>query len=135
MTSRRLQAMKTGALLQIRGRGRGDRRRRDARARAALGATARALGSAFQIADDILDAEATRRRSASAPARTPSATRARWSIHGLDGARRELDRLIDEAIAAVDAAGVGAKGDMLRETARFVADAEELRAAPTRTSS
>jgi farnesyl diphosphate synthase len=40
---------------------------------------------------------------------------------GLAAARRELDRLIDEAIAAVDAAGVGAKGDILRATARFVA--------------
>ena len=41
---------------------------------------------------------------------------------GLEGARRELDRLVDEAIAAVDAAGVGAKGDVLRSTARFVAN-------------
>ncbi|HXE26312.1 MAG TPA: polyprenyl synthetase family protein, partial [Roseiarcus sp.] len=40
---------------------------------------------------------------------------------GLDGARRELGRLVDEAIAAVDAAGVGAEGDVLRGAARFVA--------------
>jgi hypothetical protein len=43
------------------------------------------------------------------------------SALGLEGARRELDRLVAEAIAGVDAAGVGAKGDMLRATARFVA--------------
>ena len=40
---------------------------------------------------------------------------------GLEGARRELDRLVNEAISAVDAIGVGAKGDALRATARFVA--------------
>ena len=40
-------------------------------------------------------------------------------VHGVSS--EELDRLVDEAIAAVDAAGVGAKGDMLRATARFVA--------------
>jgi farnesyl diphosphate synthase len=43
------------------------------------------------------------------------------SALGLEGARRELDRLVNEAIAGVDAARVGAKGDMLRATARFVA--------------
>jgi len=35
--------------------------------------------------------------------------------------RDELDRLVAEAISAVDATGVGARGDMLRATARFVA--------------
>ena len=58
------------------------------------------------------------------------------SLLGLDGARRELDRLVDEAIAAVDAAGVGAKGDMLARDRALCRHAEELRAAPvSRTSS
>ena len=37
------------------------------------------------------------------------------------GARRELGRFVDEATSAVDAAGLGAAGDVLRATARFVA--------------
>ncbi len=82
----------------------------------------RAIGAAFQIADDILDVEsdaATLGKRAGKDAERNKGTLV--SALGLEGARRELDRLVDEAIAAVDAAGVGAKGDMLRATARFVA--------------
>jgi farnesyl diphosphate synthase len=119
---RRLQAMKTGALLAFSVEAGAILAGADASARAALGLYGRAIGAAFQIADDILDVEsdaATLGKRAGKDAEQNKATLV--GALGLDGARRELDRLVDEAVAGVDAAGVGAKGDILRATARFVA--------------
>ncbi len=93
-----------------------------ASARAALEVYGRAIGAAFQIADDILDVEsdaATLGKRAGKDAEQNKATLV--GALGLEPARRELDRLVEEATSAVDAAGVGAKGDILRATARFVA--------------
>ena len=91
-------------------------------ARAAFATYGRAIGAAFQIADDILDVEsdaATLGKRAGKDAAQNKATLV--GALGLEGARRELERLVDEAISAIDAAGVGAKGDALRATARFIA--------------
>jgi farnesyl diphosphate synthase len=118
----RLQAMKTGALLKFSVEAGTILAGAAAQARAALGVYGRAIGAAFQIADDILDVEsdaATLGKRAGKDAEQNKATLV--GALGLDGAHRELDRLIEEAIAAVDAAGVGPKGDVLRATARFVA--------------
>jgi farnesyl diphosphate synthase len=119
---RLLQAMKTGALLKFSVEAGAILAGADAKARAALGVYGRAIGAAFQIADDILDVEsdaATLGKRAGKDAEQNKGTLV--GSLGLEGARRELDRLVDEAIASVDAAGVGAKGDLLRATARFVA--------------
>ena len=119
---RLLQAMKTGALLKFSVEAGAILAGADAKARAALGVYGRAIGAAFQIADDILDVEsdaATLGKRAGKDAGQNKGTLV--GSLGLEGARRELDRLVDEAIASVDAAGVGAKGDLLRATARFVA--------------
>jgi farnesyl diphosphate synthase len=119
----RLQAMKTGALLRFSVEAGAILAGADATARAALESYGRAVGAAFQIADDILDVEsdaATLGKRAGKDAERNKGTLV--SVLGLEAARRELDRLVDEAIAAVDAAGVGAKGDVLRSTARFVAN-------------
>jgi farnesyl diphosphate synthase len=118
----RLQAMKTGALLKFSVEAGTRLAGAGATARTALETYGRAIGAAFQIADDILDVEsdaATLGKRAGKDAEQNKGTLV--GALGLPGARRELDRLVDEAIAAVDAAGVGAKGDMLRATARFVA--------------
>jgi len=40
---------------------------------------------------------------------------------GLEGARARRDALVGEAIAAIDATGLGAAGETLRQAARFVA--------------
>jgi farnesyl diphosphate synthase len=118
----RLQAMKTGALLTFsveagsRLAGAGEK------ASAAFSAYGRAIGAAFQIADDILDAEgdaATLGKRAGKDAGRNKATLV--GALGLEGARRELARLVDQAISAVDGAGLGSAGDALRATARFVA--------------
>ena len=119
---RLLQAMKTGALLKFSVEAGAILAGADAKARAALGVYGRAIGAAFQIADDILDVEsdaATLGKRTGKDAGQNKGTLV--GAFGLEGARSELDRLVDDAIAAVDAAGVGAKGEVLRATARFVA--------------
>ena len=118
----RLQAMKTGALLKFSVEAGTRLAGAGATARTALDTYGRAIGAAFQIADDILDVEsdaATLGKRAGKDAGQNKATLV--GALGLDGARRERDRLVDEAVSAVDAAGVGPAGDALRATARFVA--------------
>ena len=117
-----LQAMKTGALLRFAVEAGTILAGANPAASAALSTYGRAIGAAFQIADDILDVEsdaATLGKRAGKDAAQNKATLV--GALGLEGARRELARLTDEAISAVDSAGVGAKGDALRATARFVA--------------
>jgi farnesyl diphosphate synthase len=119
---RRLQAMKTGALLKFSVDAGAILAGASAAACAALEVYGRAIGTAFQIADDILDVEsdaATLGKRTGKDAGQNKGTLV--GALGLEGARRELDRLVDEAISAVNATGVGAKGDILRATARFVA--------------
>ncbi len=118
----RLQAMKTGALLRfsveagVRLAGAGPA------ASAALSTYGLALGAAFQIADDLLDAEgdeaALGKRGGKDAARNKATLVAAL---GLDGARRELARLVDEAKSAIETAGLGDAGAVLRATAEFVA--------------
>ncbi|POR50933.1 polyprenyl synthetase family protein [Bosea psychrotolerans] len=118
---RRLQAMKTGALLAasveigalIAGAA--------PEARAALVGYGRALGAAFQVADDILDIEATPEALGKATAKDQDRGKATLvSVLGLDAAKRERDRLSAEAIAAL--AGFGPEADVLRAAARFAAE-------------
>ena len=119
---RRLQAMKTGALLKFSVEAGARLAGAGGKARAALATYGRAIGVAFQIADDILDVEgdaATLGKRAGKDAAQNKATLV--GALGLEGARRELARLVDEAVCAVGAAGIGAKGDVLRSIARFVA--------------
>jgi farnesyl diphosphate synthase len=118
----RLQAMKTGALLGFCVEAGALLAGASAAACGALGAYGRAIGAAFQIADDVLDAEgdtATLGKRAGKDAGRGKATFV--AAVGLDGARRELARLVDQAKAAVDASGVGEAGDVLRAAADFVA--------------
>ena len=114
--------MKTGALLRFSVEAGSRLAGAGAKASAALATYGRAIGAAFQVADDILDAEgdaATLGKRAQKDAGRNKATLV--GALGLEGARLELDRLVDEAMSAVDAAGLGAAGDILRATARFVA--------------
>ncbi len=118
----RLQAMKTGALLKFSVEAGALLAGAGAAARAAFGAYGRAIGAAFQIADDLLDAEgdaATLGKRAGKDAGRHKATLV--AALGAEGARNELARLIRDAKAAVDAAGVGDAGDGLRAAADFVA--------------
>jgi farnesyl diphosphate synthase len=119
---RRLQAMKTGALLRFSVEAGAIVAGADARKRAALVRYGEALGSAFQIADDILDAEATSEQLGKRAGKDAERNKGTFvSIHGLDGAKRLRDAFVEQAIAALGAAGLGDEGDILREAARFVA--------------
>ena len=118
----RLQAMKTGALLHF---------AVDAGAiiasappplRVALSRYGHALGAAFQIADDILDAEGDEAQLGKRAGKDAGRNKATFvGALGLDGAKAARDRLVREAEAALQDSGLGAKAETLRQAARFVA--------------
>jgi farnesyl diphosphate synthase len=119
----RLQAMKTGALLRFSVEAGARLAGADPRASYALAAYGRAVGAAFQVADDLLDAEgdtATLGKRAGKDAGRHKATLV--AALGIEGARHELAGLVAEAKAAVEAAGLGAAGDGLRAAAEFAAE-------------
>ena len=119
---RRLQAMKTGALLRFAVEAGAIVAGAAPARRAALVAYGEALGSAFQIADDILDAEATSEQLGKRAGKDAERNKGTFvSIHGLDGAKRLRDAFVEQAIAALGEAGLTSEGDILREAARFVA--------------
>jgi farnesyl diphosphate synthase len=119
---RRLQAMKTGALLRFSVEAGAIVAGADRPRRKALVRYGEALGSAFQVADDILDAEATSEQLGKRAGKDAERNKGTFvSIHGLDGAKALRDAFVDEAIAALGEAGLGGEGDILREAARFVA--------------
>jgi farnesyl diphosphate synthase len=115
-----LQAMKTGALLAaavdmgaIIGRASADQRR-------GLAAYGRALGQAFQIADDILDAEGEAATVGKATGKDAAKGKSTLvSRLGLEAARDRLTELVSEANATL--ANFGPEADTLRKTADFVA--------------
>lgn len=115
---RTLQAMKTGAILAFSVEAGAIVARAGAAERERLAAYGRLLGAAFQIADDILDREAT----AEALGKAVGKDRERGKgtlvdALGLDGARAECDRLVAAAMDAL--APFGPAGDTLRDAVRF----------------
>jgi farnesyl diphosphate synthase len=118
---RRLQAMKTGALLccavelgAIIGEA-------DAEEEAALLDFGHAVGASFQIADDILDREASAKDLGKATGKDQERGKATLvGALGLVAARAERDRLASLAIAALSRFGEEADG--LRAAARFAAE-------------
>jgi farnesyl diphosphate synthase len=119
---RRLQAMKTGALLRFSVEAGAIVAGASADVRAALLRYGEALGSAFQVADDILDAEATSEQLGKRAGKDAGRNKGTFvSIHGLEGAKRLRDGFVEQAIAALGEAGLKAEGDILRQAARFVA--------------
>jgi farnesyl diphosphate synthase len=116
---RRLQAMKTGALLvfaceagAILGRATDGERR-------ALADFGNALGFAFQIADDLLDAEGDAATVGKAVAKDAAANKA--TLVSLMGIQKAKAMLVETEAAANDALSIfGSRADILREAARFV---------------
>jgi farnesyl diphosphate synthase len=117
----RLQQMKTGALLRfgcISGALLGQASQKDYQA---LDTYGRALGEAFQIADDLLDVEgdaAALGKPAGADAALGKTTFV--TQLGIDGAKKRVRDLLAKADEALSA--FGARGDVLRAAAHFVAD-------------
>ncbi len=118
----RLQAMNTGALIRFSVEAGARLAGASGETSAALSAYGAAIGAAFQIADDLLDAEgdtAVLGKRARKDAERGKATLV--AALGPEGARRELAGLVGKAKAAVDAAGLGEAGEALKATADFVA--------------
>ncbi|MEX0348254.1 MAG: polyprenyl synthetase family protein [Paracoccaceae bacterium] len=112
----RLQAGKTGALIEW-----------SASAGAVMAGAdpdplrqyARALGLAFQIADDILDVEGDAEKAGKRLHKDDAAGKATFvSLLGLDQAKSRAAELIDQANAALDVFGPTA--ETLKQAARFV---------------
>lgn len=111
-----LQAKKTGALIEWSAQAGPVMAGEDPKA---LGDYARALGLAFQIADDILDVEGDEAETGKRLRKDGEAGKATFvSLMGLDNARAEASRLVESACDALTVYGEGAES--LREAARFV---------------
>jgi farnesyl diphosphate synthase len=118
---RQLQAMKTGAILAFSVEAGAILGRADANARRHLAVYGRVLGAAFQVADDILDREASSEALGKRAGKDHDKGKATLvDILGLEGAHAECRRLVDEAHAAL--AGFGSEADLLREAARFTVE-------------
>lgn len=117
-----MQAMKTGALLRFAVDAGGILGGASVSQAHALTRYGEALGAAFQITDDILDAEgdsAALGKRAGKDAERGKATLV--GLLGLDAARARRDSLVAEATAALRETGLGERTDILAEAARFVA--------------
>jgi farnesyl diphosphate synthase len=115
-----LQAMKTGALLRFAAEGGAIFANASRADRAALVEYGRALGAAFQIADDILDAEGDEAAMGKRVAKDADRNKGTLvGILGLDAARALRDELAEQAAGAL--AHFGAKADVLVAAARFTA--------------
>jgi farnesyl diphosphate synthase len=117
----RVQQMKTGALLRfgcIAGALLGQASQKDYQA---LDTYGRALGEAFQIADDLLDVESDA-AALGKPAGADAALGKTTFVTqlGIDGAKKRVRDLLAKADDALSA--FGPRGDVLRAAAHFVAD-------------
>ncbi|WP_072395761.1 polyprenyl synthetase family protein [Hyphomicrobium sp. CS1GBMeth3] len=115
-----LQSLKTGALIRfaceagaILGQAKPDERQ-------ALRTYGKEIGLAFQIADDLLDAEGDAATVGKAVSKDAAAGKATLvSLMGIDAARAELQRVEQAAVDALRS--FGPRAEPLTEAARFVA--------------
>ncbi len=120
MAVRAMQAMKTGALFRFAAEAGAILGRASAADRARLARYGEALGIAFQVADDLIDATGDAAAAGKATAKDAAKGKATLvKLRGVDGARAALAQALDEAVAALEP--FGARAAVLAETARFVA--------------
>ncbi|WP_243370920.1 polyprenyl synthetase family protein [Microvirga solisilvae] len=120
---RQLQMMKTGAILTFSVEAGAIIGKADAKARRSLAEYGRALGAAFQVADDILDREASAEALGKRTGKDQEKGKATLvDLLGLEGAKRECGLLVEKADAALDQ--FGDKAQILREAVRFVVERE-----------
>jgi farnesyl diphosphate synthase len=116
-----LQGLKTGALFRFSceaGAVLGQTGESD---RAALRTYADRVGLAFQIADDLLDAESTAEELGKRTQKDAEAGKATFiDLLGLDGARARAREIAEEACAALEA--YGAAAETLKQAAHFMVD-------------
>jgi farnesyl diphosphate synthase len=115
-----LQSMKTGALIGFACRAGAMLGEADAASRTALDAYGRAIGQAFQIADDLLDVEGDAATVGKATGKDNAAGKATLVVAlGRENAAARLQELVTDAEKAL--APFGDKAATLRAAAHFVA--------------
>ena len=115
----RLQRMKTGALIAFSCEAGAILARAPSEPRLALRGYAHDLGLAFQIADDLLDAEGSAAETGKPVGADAAAGKATFvSALGAGRAREQAALLVHQAVAHLDL--FDGRADLLREAARFV---------------
>ena len=115
----RLQALKTGRLIQYSAEAGAILGRAPAAVRVQVAAYGRDLGAAFQIADDVLDAVGTTEGIGKTAGKDEAAGKATLiALLGVDRARAQAERLAEQAAAHL--AGFGPEADRLRALAAYV---------------
>lgn len=117
-TITRLQAMKTGALIASAVEAGAILGKASPEARTGLRGYARAIGLAFQIADDLLDYEGEEEKMGKRVHKDQDAGKETFlSLLGVDRAREQARMLVDQAVQHLH--NYGAEADLLREIARY----------------
>lgn len=117
-TVTRLQQLKTGALISVSLEAGAILGRVPPEGRTGLRGYARNLGLAFQIADDLIDAEGSAEAAGKAVGKDAAAGKATFIGHlGREQARAQAEMLVEQAIAHLSA--FGEKADLLRALARY----------------
>jgi farnesyl diphosphate synthase len=115
----RLQALKTGRLIQFSAEAGAILGRAGLHQRHLMAAFGRDLGAAFQIADDLLDAEGTTEETGKTAGKDHAAGKATLvRVLGPARAREQAELLARQAAAHLDS--FGSPGHLLTELARFV---------------
>lgn len=116
-----MQALKTGALFRFACEAGAVLGRADQRGRDALKSYASAFGQAFQLADDLLDAQGDAEAMGKAAAKDADRGKATLvALLGIEGAKAKLAGLVTQAEDALKP--FGGKAARLIEAARFVAE-------------
>ena len=120
-TVTRLQQLKTGALLGAAVEMGAILGKIPHEGRTHLRGYARDIGLAFQIVDDLLDAEGDEETAGKALRKDADAGKQTFvSLLGVDRARAQARHLVDQAIAYLGS--YGEEADLLRAVARFIVD-------------
>lgn len=120
-TVTRLQQMKTGALISAAVEAGAILGRAGPEARTSLRGYARDLGLAFQIADDLLDAEGDEAVAGKKLRKDGEAGKETFlSLLGIERAREQCRMLVDQAVEHLHL--FGKEGDLLRAIARYVVE-------------
>jgi farnesyl diphosphate synthase len=115
-----LQAMKTGALIRFACEAGAIVGGATPAQRETLAEFGSAIGLAFQLADDLLDATSDTQALGKGAGKDAAAGKATLvGLHGIDWTRRQLAGLVDQASDLL--APFGTRADVLREAARFIA--------------
>ncbi|MCL4765380.1 MAG: polyprenyl synthetase family protein [Hyphomicrobiaceae bacterium] len=116
---RDIQERKTGALIAFSAKAGAILAAAPPDERRALAEFGRLLGAAFQVADDLLDAEGAAAAVGKATGKDAAAGKATYvSVLGVEGARERLCRLQNEAISMLER--FGGRAGMLRQAVRYV---------------